>query len=68
MVIYEKIFFLVFKVSRSNYYLYQLFDGRLSFLILRRSNLRGDILIILFWKKVGHLQILNKDYYWNIST
>ena len=51
MGIYEK-FFLVFEVSGTNYYLYQIFDCIYWFLIQRRSNLCGDILIILFWRKV----------------
>ena len=36
MGIYEKIFFLVFEVSRTKYYLYQIFDARYSFLMLRQ--------------------------------
>ena len=38
MIIYEIFFFLVFKVSGRNYYLYQ----------QKRSDLHEDILIILF--------------------
>ena len=52
MGFYEN-FFLVFEVSRTNYHLYQIFDARCSFLMLWRSDLRGYILIIFFWKKVS---------------
>ena len=48
MGVYEKIFFLVFSVSRTKYYLYQIFDTRYSFLMLMRSDLRGDISINMY--------------------
>ena len=62
MGVYEKIFFLVFEVSGTNWYLYQIFDYRYWFLIQRRSGLRGDILIILFWGKVTDMNKFKYTY------
>ena len=61
-VTYEKIFFLVFEVSRTKYYLYQIFDTRYSFLMLMRSDLRGDISIIVFWGKVTDVKNFKYTY------
>ena len=62
MGVYEKIFFLVFEVSRTKYYLYQIFDTRYSFLMLMRSNLHGDISIIVFWGKVTDVKNFKYTY------
>ena len=55
-------FFLIFEVSGTNWLLYQVFGGILSFLMAMRSELHGDILIIVFWGKVTDVKNFKYTY------